>query len=123
MSHLSRSTVERNITDLYLLLNSLSQVFKKDQRPIVEFSIENRKALLARQKRLEKSVEKNPLAQANKKKGKKGKSCQPSLLPVHEKPNAKENIEDKPSYVGSTNNPKVRWFVIANCLLTIGYWL
>ena len=108
MSHLSRSTVEPNITDLYLLLNSLSQVFKKDQRPIVEFSIENRKALLARQKRLEKSVEKNPLAQANKKKGKKGKSGQPSLLPVHEKPNAKENIEDKPSYVGSTNNPKVR---------------
>ena len=115
MSHLSRSTVEPNITDFYLPLNSLSQVFKKDQRPIVEFSIENRKALLARQKRLEKSVVKNPLAQANnKKKGKKGKSGQPSLLPVHEKPNAKENIEDKPSYVGSTNNPKVRWFLIEN---------
>jgi len=90
-------------------LNNNPEVFKKDQRPIVEFSIENRKALLARQKRLEKSVEKNPLAQANnKKKGKKGKSGQPSLLPVHEKPNAKENIEDKPSYVGSTNNPKVK---------------
>lgn len=90
-------------------LNNNPEVFKKDQRPIVEFSIENRKALLARQKRLEKSVEKNPLAQANnKKKGKKGKSGQPSLLPAHEKPNVKENIEDKPSYVGSTNNPKVK---------------
>merc|ERR1719499_1497306 len=77
-------------------VNNNPTIFTKDRRPIVEFSIENRKALLARQKRLEKSVEKNPLAQAkanNKKKGKKGKSGQPSLLPVHEKPNAKENIE------------------------------
>ena len=70
----------------------------------MEFSIENRKALLARQKRLEKSIEKNPLAaKAKGKKGQKGSS----LMPVHEKPNTKENIEGKPSFAGSTNNPKV----------------
>ena len=41
-------------------LNNNPEVFTNDQRPIIEFSIENRKALNARQKRLEKSREKNP---------------------------------------------------------------
>ena len=82
-------------------LNNNPDVFKKDQRPIVEFSIENRKALLARQKRLEKSIEKNPLAP----KSKKGK---PSVLPAHKKPSEKEVIENGESYMGSTNNPKVK---------------
>lgn len=89
-------------------LNNNPEVFKKDQRPIVEFSIENRKALLARQKRLEKSIEKNPVAaKAKGKKGQKGQKTA-SVVPAHEKPNVKENIEDKPNFVGSTNNPKVK---------------
>merc|ERR1711993_231244 len=46
-------------------LNNNPEVFHKDQRPIIEFSIENRKALNARQKRLEKSREKNPTFQSN----------------------------------------------------------
>merc|ERR1712096_247813 len=41
-------------------VNNNPQIFTADRRPVVEFSIENRKALLARQKRLEKSKEKNP---------------------------------------------------------------
>merc|ERR1711936_631437 len=41
-------------------VNNNPTIFKPDRRPIVEFSIENRKALLARQKRMEKSREKNP---------------------------------------------------------------
>merc|ERR1712059_17519 len=41
-------------------VNNNPKIFTPDRRPIVEFSIENRKALLARQKRLEKSREKNP---------------------------------------------------------------
>lgn len=41
-------------------INNNPEIFTADRRPIVEFSIENRKALLARQKRLEKSREKNP---------------------------------------------------------------
>ena len=41
-------------------LNNNPEVFTLNQRPIIEFSIENRKALNARQKRLEKSREKNP---------------------------------------------------------------
>ena len=46
-------------------LNNNPEVFHKDQRPIIEFSIENRKALNARQKRLEKSREKNPTFKSN----------------------------------------------------------
>merc|ERR1712142_1328076 len=41
-------------------VNNNPATFTSERRPIVEFSIENRKALLARQKRLEKSREKNP---------------------------------------------------------------
>ena len=44
----------------YRALNNNPEVFTINQRPIIEFSIENRKALNARQKRLEKSREKNP---------------------------------------------------------------
>merc|ERR1712192_268154 len=49
-------------------MNNNPTVFTKDRRPIVEFSIENRKALLARHKRLEKSREKNPNISEEKKK-------------------------------------------------------
>ena len=41
--------------------NNNPKVFTKDGRPIVEFSIENRKVINAREKRQQKSVEKNPL--------------------------------------------------------------
>jgi len=46
---------------LNFLQNNNPKVFTKDGRPIVEFSIENRKVLNAREKRQQKSVEKNPL--------------------------------------------------------------
>lgn len=80
-------------------LNNNPSVFSKEQRPIVEFSIENRNALNARQKRLEKSREKNPLWKGNK-------LQKSSVIPKHERPERKEEIEEKPSFVGSLNNPK-----------------
>jgi len=86
-------------------LNNNPNVFKKDQRPIVEFSIENRKALLARQKRLEKSIEKNPLAASKKAAGGKKKA---SVLPAHEKPTDKEVLDDRAAFMGAPNNPKVK---------------
>ncbi|XP_042227447.1 RNA-binding protein 28-like [Homarus americanus] len=42
-------------------INNNPDIFTNDQRPIVEFSLENRSVLNARQKRVEKSREKNPL--------------------------------------------------------------
>merc|ERR1719490_577975 len=51
--HLDALAALRNV-------NNNPTMFTKDRRPIVEFAIENRQALLARQKRLEKSREKNP---------------------------------------------------------------
>merc|ERR1712141_966658 len=60
-NHLDALAALRNV-------NNNPTMFTKDRRPIVEFSIENRKALLARQKRLEKSREKNPNISEEKKK-------------------------------------------------------
>ncbi|MPC86153.1 RNA-binding protein 28 [Portunus trituberculatus] len=56
-------------------VNNNPEVFTNDQRPIVEFSLENRSVLKAREKRMEKSREKNPLwmknaASASAKRGK-----------------------------------------------------
>ena len=47
-------------------LNNNPETFGPDKRPIVDFAIENRKALLARQKREEKSKLKNPNFKGNK---------------------------------------------------------
>merc|ERR1719328_390464 len=47
-------------------INNNPVVFQKEQRPIIEFSVENRTALNARQKRLQKSREKNPTWKGNK---------------------------------------------------------
>jgi nucleolar protein 4 len=48
-------------------LNNNPAVFGPERRPIVDFSIENRKALLARQKREEKSRTNNPNFKGDKK--------------------------------------------------------
>ena len=53
-------------------MNNNPDVFTKDQRPIVEFSIENKKVLNAKMKRLEKSREKNPTFNKDAVKGSKG---------------------------------------------------
>ncbi|KAG6461464.1 hypothetical protein O3G_MSEX012656 [Manduca sexta] len=46
-------------------LNNNPDIFDKNNRPIVSFSIEDRTALNARKKRLEKSIANNPLARNN----------------------------------------------------------
>ncbi|XP_034836559.1 RNA-binding protein 28 [Maniola hyperantus] len=47
-------------------LNNNPDIFDKNNRPIVSFSIEDRTALNARKKRLEKSIANNPLAKQDK---------------------------------------------------------
>ena len=77
-------------------VNNNPNIFSNDRRPIVEFSIENRKALLARQKRLEKSKEKNPNFQA-----KKGESQK--LVTLN---NQRDATAEKTKFSGLTSDPK-----------------
>lgn len=99
--HLDALAALRNV-------NNNPTVFTKDRRPIVEFSIENRKALLARQKRLEKSREKNPNISEEKKK---------KLLPSNKKMSVKADKTkpgeesgsmqvEKNQFSGMTSDPK-----------------
>merc|ERR1712156_1397866 len=84
-------------------VNNNPTIFTKDRRPIIEFSIENRKALLARQKRLEKSREKNPNIPEEKKK---------KLLPASKKLSVKADKTkpgegaEKNQFSGLTSDPK-----------------
>ena len=80
-------------------VNNNPLVIKKEQRPIIEFSIENRTALNAREKRLQKSKEKNPLWKGNK-------NVETSVGKKHERPNCKQEVDEKPNFMGSINNPK-----------------
>ncbi len=84
-------------------LNNNPKIFGKDSRPIVEFSVENRTAVNARQKRLEKSKEKNPLFKGSSKPDSKEKG-----KGTFKRKETKDTLEDKPDYVGSLNNPKQR---------------
>merc|ERR1712192_392541 len=79
--------------------NNNPTVFTKDRRPIVEFSIENRKALLARQKRLEKSREKNPNISEEKK-----KKLAPSSKKMSVKADKSKQGEEEPGSVQSDKN-------------------
>jgi len=76
--------------------NNNPTIFTNDRRPIVEFSIENRKALLARQKRLEKSKEKNPNVKNQKGDNKK-------LETVNKNRDA---VVDKSQFSGMSSDPK-----------------
>ena len=77
-------------------VNNNPNIFSSDRRPIVEFSIENRKALLARQKRLEKSKEKNPNF-----KTKKGENAK--LVTFN---NQRDATAEKTEFSGMTSDPK-----------------
>ena len=98
--HLDALAALRNV-------NNNPTVFTKDRRPIVEFSIENRKALLARQKRLEKSREKNPNISEEKK-----KKLLPSKKMSVKADKTKQGEEsgsmqaDKNQFSGLTSDPK-----------------
>lgn len=81
--------------DTLRALNNNPQVFTNDQRPIIEFSIENRKALNARQKRLEKSKEKNPNFNKENLALKKTKNIEEKQM------SAEDEDADKPKYMGS----------------------
>lgn len=89
-------------------INNNPNIFTNAQRPVVEFSLENRSVLQARQKRMEKSREKNPLwkkgraAKAND--TKKGNKTSVSLRkPEKGSEETKEEIE--PAFVGSKSDP------------------
>eukprot|EP00092_Neocalanus_flemingeri_P030909 GFUD01033566.1.p1 GENE.GFUD01033566.1~~GFUD01033566.1.p1 ORF type:complete len:687 (+),score=279.62 GFUD01033566.1:75-2135(+) len=77
-------------------VNNNPKIFTSERRPVVEFSIENRKALLARQKRLEKSKEKNPNSKALK--------LEPKKLETKNK--NREGLEEKTSFTGMVSDPK-----------------
>merc|ERR1712130_317980 len=99
-NHLDALAALRNV-------NNNPTMFTKDRRPIVEFSIENRKALLARQKRLEKSREKNPNISEEKKK----KLLPPKKMNVKadkSKPGEESGSvqADKNQFSGLTSDPK-----------------
>merc|ERR1712227_566471 len=77
-------------------INNNPTIFTNDRRPMVEFSIENREALLARQKRLEKSKEKNP----NSKPG-RGESRK-----LETKNKKRDVTVEKSQFSGMTSDPK-----------------
>jgi len=78
-------------------VNNNPNTFTAERRPIVEFSIENRKALLARQKRMEKSREKNPnYSKNNKSENKK----------LETKNTNKSNQTEKSEFSGMISDPK-----------------
>jgi len=77
-------------------VNNNPKIFTADRRPVVEFSIENRKALLARQKRLEKSREKNPNSKAPKFETKK----------LETKNLIKADHVEKTDFTGMVSDPK-----------------
>ena len=89
-------------------MNNNPAIFGKHSRPIVEFSVENRKAVNARQKRLEKSRENNPNFAAKnldeKKRGGGGKTEATS----YQKKAEKEEPTAKETFMGAVNNPKNR---------------
>ena len=86
-------------------VNNNPAVFNKNSRPIVEFSVENRKALNARDKRLQKSKEKNPNFNKNNTDNKKDNDDQ-----TFKRKKTKDVLpeDDKPEFMGSVNNPNVR---------------
>ncbi|XP_063538024.1 RNA-binding protein 28 [Cydia strobilella] len=90
-------------------LNNNPDIFDNNNRPIVSFSIEDRTALNARKKRLEKSIANNPLAnkeEQNKKKNRKRKHpSQPD-----ESYMKKGRFEKKPGKSDNQNEPKQNGF-------------
>ena len=106
-------------------MNNNPSVFGKSSRPIVEFSLENKKAVNARIKRHEKSVTNNPLNKKlkfheksekqdeaiDKKAGKKDKKAKKSKAEngdEYQRKESKERLEDKADFVGSIHDPKQR---------------
>merc|ERR1711874_785553 len=78
-------------------MNNNPGIFTKDKRPIVEFSIENKKAVNLRIKRMEKSREKNPNFKAkNVKSNEQG----------HKKADKKPDHENKLNFSGAISDPK-----------------
>jgi len=77
-------------------VNNNPSSFTSERRPIIEFSIENRKALLARQKRMEKSREKNPNSKDIKFETKK----------LETKNSSKADHLEKTEFSGMVSDPK-----------------
>ncbi|XP_052744776.1 RNA-binding protein 28 [Bicyclus anynana] len=93
-------------------LNNNPDIFDKNNRPIVSFSIEDRTALNARKKRLEKSIANNPLAsqgkeQENPRKNRKRKhnsAPDESYMKKGRFDKAKQDNKNKQNGFGNKNN-------------------
>jgi len=79
-------------------INNNPDVFTRDKRPIVEFSIENKTAVNLREKRMEKSREKNPNF-----KGPKEQKTE-----KHVKGDRKVEPESKAEFTGAIADPKIK---------------
>eukprot|EP00096_Caligus_rogercresseyi_P011696 TRINITY_DN4697_c0_g1_i1.p1 TRINITY_DN4697_c0_g1~~TRINITY_DN4697_c0_g1_i1.p1 ORF type:complete len:472 (+),score=135.57 TRINITY_DN4697_c0_g1_i1:653-2068(+) len=94
-------------------INNNPSTFRKDRRPIVEFSIENIKALKAREKRLQKSIENNPNSKGKSSQATNGKGDDlagkkfknPAGKGIASK-TQDDQSEELESFAGSRKNPK-----------------
>lgn len=81
-------------------INNNPEIFGAEHRPIVDFSIENRKAVQARQKREEKSKQNNPNF--------KGRKNENSELPAHKHKKLDGEKPVKTGFTGTISDPKVK---------------
>lgn len=89
-------------------VNNNPEVFSNEQRPIVEFSLENRCVLKAREKRMEKSKEKNPLWKKN---AASTSVERDSVNPIKLSKKHDDNVLEETShssFMGSKSNPQNR---------------
>lgn len=84
-------------------LNNNPNTFTKNKRPIIEFSMENREIIRAREKRLEKSREKN--AAFNKGKNLKNSELKGKKSQDDNNSTDKEEWTNDTSYMGSKSDP------------------
>ncbi|XP_064092291.1 RNA-binding protein 28-like [Macrobrachium nipponense] len=84
-------------------LNNNPDIFTKNKRPIIEFSMENREIIQAREKRLAKSREKN--AAFNKGKNMKNSELKGKKSQDVENSTGKEEWTNDVSYMGSKSDP------------------
>lgn len=91
-------------------LNNNPEIFDKNNRPIVSFSIEDRTALNARKKRLEKSIANNPLAKREDNAdttNKKNRKRQSNMVPDESYAAAKRRKFGKNKFNNKNSNEEI----------------
>ncbi|XP_057658638.1 RNA-binding protein 28 [Diorhabda carinulata] len=91
-------------------LNNNPEIFSEHKRPIITFSIENKSIIKAREKRLEKSKQYNPLSKSFKPEGnekifKRNGKISRKTFDKNKKPNTSQLEDDLPKFGGVTAKP------------------